>query len=1606
MRKSSRILSILLVACMLISAMVVAVSAAISTTPTTPSGATGSITPKPYTMGPTGNASNTSNNCITDSSNGIANGSHVHASATCTYGGTLFNAEDFIKPGGYKYATVDFDVMSDGYLKTEGDVISVDKEATSGKLAYRENIHISALLNGSGVYTHFAYFVSNGDNWYLSADNAYSEDDVALATEKNVWNHITMVDDGANVYLYLDGEFVSKTATKLSGKRFCRIGLDVSGIAKEDAIKTGYSIKVNNVVANKYSADYVSGAAFGLDDYITAADFTAPLYSCADVVYNSNYIYDNAVAGQDAVTVTYADKSVENYQNVPAFYAAASKMSESKLEGASIVSRRSLLSLALPSGIADITVTVLGNAKLTVSKATLYMVDEETKTADGTTYTFKEINLQDAINATKLATINEAAKNFVKNGFAYEYDKSTGKLAAFQDLKLYASYDVVGAQNKYQHVLPIANPNPTKDAPKLAIDYGSVKGDGFLGNHDYTVIDFDIATQSLFFSSEVASIAVGIFPTSSYTYFAHILRDANNNFYVSADNTLDVSKDVQIPVDGVWSHISVVIKTNDADKAKSEAHLYLNGAYIGTTVINISGSKGLRIFAIELSGLTKTEAATAKYDFCVDNVAINYYTEGYDAANGDTANTLTSFFKADDYKTKSLLTLNDVIYNEAYANGGYTVKSDWDNVVVDLAIGEDTTSFASLAEAEVAISAMSAADLNGATIYSRVDIDADKLLPAGVNDVKIICNGATATGGTNYRLMAVQTEIGPCYVIDCLTVAGEGITNVGYITTGKEITTDHNNGTIGYGYCHSNFTKSGTVGLMKSFISGGLVNEYQQIMNDGKHADVNTGNKFLNNNSQIWFGINDVKLSDNKYITVDFDFASDKYLDDGALSDTGSELAYVNKMNFMLFNATGIAGNLYIINNNGAWYASADQNYDANDVPLAKEAGVWNHFTYVMSESGKIYVFVDGKFVTSYSRNNGETIRRIVVNTNGLAYTAFSYAFDNVSINKYALGGEYGLDTLFADDTYKTSSLYNVEDVVYNKNYKYYGFVDGQYAATVTDKEGNEKNYFFLEGALENLADGVTIESRKNIPALDPEDSIESYTIITKLGATMAKPADKYYKISKTVDGTTTTYVLSRVGEDELVIVNWIIGDKTFDEISDVKGSELTIADEILAEINALVAKTKGTYKWEMNLGDGFAFVDSLIVPETYTSKDPVTVRIAAITVTWLDGAGEVYATESWFAGNEITPYDITGLSNVEITGNGWYNIDYTTWETAGMDMLNNKFVAEALTPMTFTAKKTPIPAFTEAKLNMSLLTKFEANLYITNRPLANITLGGIFSDAELTDNIIDTLKLAEVDGKSFYLDNFFFDNSDVDRVVSRYLNYTVVYNGQEYALVDEIQVSLLDYAEKVLAQYGCGSEEANLAYNLINYANAAYALKTGVDYEEAVAFLALDGHEEGCACFATHDKADEEVCVGENSLGENVVGWSFDVSNEQPAFVVYVKVDEFDNALVEDIELAFFGINGTDVTDVAVKLVRGENVEAGDEVYATFFFEDMPLYNAAEIFTLTVTDATTGEVYVANYSLATYIDFAIHEELDADALKVAEALYSFAKVAKDYKLN
>ncbi len=326
MRKFSKIFAVLLVACILVSAMLVAASAAISTAAQMPAGATGTIKTATYKakVGDCGNGRQGKKyECFTVNvnTNHLTSGAHNGTShegkacptsgllfsiagGTSADGGTVFSAND-IKNFNFKYLTIDFDIWSDKYIDANGGLTDDD----TGKIAYAPQLKLSCYGNSPTTKANFsyAYFVTDGTYWYLSIDDSYDSSDVRFSNTVNVKNHITVIDDGKNSYVFLDGEYVGTNNFTASGATTFRTGINVGGGDRSAA--KNFSIATSYVTVNSYSKDYGSGTKFGIDDYFGKADFDMNLHTCEDAWYGDVEKYPNSNTA--TATVTYKDSNGE-----------------------------------------------------------------------------------------------------------------------------------------------------------------------------------------------------------------------------------------------------------------------------------------------------------------------------------------------------------------------------------------------------------------------------------------------------------------------------------------------------------------------------------------------------------------------------------------------------------------------------------------------------------------------------------------------------------------------------------------------------------------------------------------------------------------------------------------------------------------------------------------------------------------------------------------------------------------------------------------------------------------------------------------------------------------------------------------------------------------------------------------------------------------------------------------------------------------------------------------------------------------------------------------------------------------------------------------------
>lgn len=1148
------------------------------------------------------------------------------------------------------------------------------------------------------------------------------------------------------------------------------------------------------------------------------------------------------------------------------------------------------------------------------------------------------------LDASKLPGLTEGTKSLVTNKFARDMD-TTGKLGAYQNLDYFASYSLVNGSNKYQRVIPLTEfttPKDEKGGPRLCINNGStLVSDLVFNKYEYTVFDFDIATQSFYFDENLTSISMGILPMPSvYKEFAYILR-SGNNYYLSVDTSIDTNDQI-LKTCGVWSHVSIIFKTAET-VSSSKAYIYFDGIYVGETTVDLSDSSWLRFFSFTFNGLAHSEREYAKYDFCLDNFALNFYGDGYDAANEGKDKTLTSYFSGTDYKTKSLTTLNDVIYNEEYVSGNHTASSIWDNFTVRLQLSDKAYNYDSLADLKTKISQMSVSELNGAVIYTKENINADELLPAGVQNLTIVCNGASVISENYTFVSRFNQDNGTTTYKSKEAVSNSDITVLKNLncSAGREMDFTQVNGSEKF------IDNAETYTTQKNAFG---TNVYATIKRVTKPT------AFLGNYSRPYISISKTTLSNIKYYVADFDVSGVSFNSDITSIQFGG---YGNQYKFFAY----LLGDEAREN----FYLSADTTLDAKDLPLSSKEGVWNHITFVVTSS-TYYTFLDGElvgFVEGHGQTNFDRFSLQVAGTTDKNYTTadFEFSIDNLKIQSYGANYEstnyYGLDDYIGEIATTNKALYDCLDVVYTRDYVVSAATDDQYAASVTTSDGFVTGHFVVGDALSAITDGATITTRKNVNNFVVPASVDSFTVKCLDGATFS--CLDTYTSSDNGDGTVTY-----TKKPAVINITWI--DVNEDVIATSTGE---IGKTITIAISGLSIKGTAVYQW--NLGENGAFVDvdfsTATIPEDVTE---ITVKPKVVKVTWKGVEGKIEDfVEYWYVGSVIKEVDFSRFDSLDEEGvDGWYNIQYAKWD----GFVEN---TEASQDMVYTPVKEPV-ATPKYKANITVLDKFCFNILlkkIGTDTISNITINGM------------TPSVKNIDGVEYY--NTSSGYNVYYAFSAKYeptIKYTVRYNDKDYKLNYTANINIRNYVESALSQYKDEkyTYERNLILNFLCYAKEQYD-HGGTDYWDTWVNSILNAHE-GYNNEYTKNEAGK---VNHSNLSG--LGLSFYIPNGQAGNVsvaLYVPTD----LMVKDVNMTLIGIaeDGEGVQKTGKKITIALD-KFGDPVTQVIGNEEkecyvyineslaLSIYNMLEIFTINVTvvDADEKETKLSGTTnLAGYIEY------------------------------
>lgn len=455
--------------------------------------------------------------------------------------------------------------------------------------------------------------------------------------------------------------------------------------------------------------------------------------------------------------------------------------------------------------------------------------------------------------------------------------------------------------------------------------------------------------------------------------------------------------------------------------------------------------------------------------------------------------------------------------------------------------------------------------------------------------------------------------------------------------------------------------------------------------------------------------------------------------------------------------------------------------------------------------------------------------------------------------------------------------------------------------------------------------------------------------------------------------------------------LDWVdaSGDLIVSEMIDI--ATAPNADKTELELGSYL-DIKGDFKnlaaWEWNVSED----SSIFTPVSELTFDmvkavrargdsKVTLRPAVVDVSCVDALGNVLAADKYFAGSAAESF--------KTASNGWYSTEYPVLANATEGEAADSFTVVRDKENVFTADVSnalPAAAIKGIKFNMSLLTNYYMNIYVPVEAPEGITPLGYFAEEALTNKYTESVRKVSIGGDVYEEHSFAIRNSDIDLEAPRYYAFDAVVGGKTYRLSFKISVDLITYANGVLGAYTCGSEEAALAVNLLNYANEAYKLANGEAHTVSEAIIS---EHKNCGCLTEYD-ASVDYKGDVSTLSEYVCGAAYDVTSADPSFVLYVRASKNDSISV--IKITYNGVMGEvegEMTALDESAIDGVSV-------IPYTYRGVSASDVKEIMEISVYDNNGGVAASGTYGLSNYV-------FNSDA-PVAKALYLFSSAAASYK--
>lgn len=1102
-------------------------------------------------------------------------------------------------------------------------------------------------------------------------------------------------------------------------------------------------------------------------------------------------------------------------------------------------------------------------------------------------------------------------------------------------------------------------------------------------NLDYVVFDLDISTDKYYWNDRTYTIeeyeadldgvkssgeAVAAYPVgmelgirynNTNKYFK-LYRDEGGVYIAKSDvknyADLTITKTYLSNEVGKVDHLTIVAKvtsdTADRQNKENYAYFYLNGVKFADLFFK-KARKNIKFNSFNME-MASEFAGTDSYSFCVDNISLNTYAKGYTSTE---EKNLTNF---DFGGTDPISVCNDIVYNSKYllpgadfvSCGGKKVGSaDLVNVLL-----------ANLQDGE-------------RIVASGIDV-VDFTPPEGVESFEIMCdNGAEFTLSDEAKEKFVPLSSEGLVIKYCLRSVTAELVWRGI--DGQDLRTE--------------YIMVGSAPVVSEDLPTGYFDynsmKYYEVVGWYWSLDGVIGDETTYPESEIG-------------VLTESDFAISRIVNDGKIIIFPQIVAEGVSLAYTVYDSEG---ELYFGENEDIGTYTNINNL-ANTILNAPDGA-----TVVLNGDGKTLIFLEEIVIP------GERVIYFDINGQKIASTSNAFILSEktelVIYSSVAGGAVTAKESfIYVPETVKNAYVQfgtSEDDFTPNETFD---IVGGSIVSTSAEAElpGEEDviEFYILGGKY--AADGKALFDivRNNAVVY----SIDTKMTTTNGGAIFAD--SKYAKLALYNTSIVSDFSIA----DNPGAILLVLGNNT------VASSDFSFENAEIEAMDAVLAKNNNQ-NHTLTVGEQ----TGVITFATFESEIPESVS----KVMWVtpDGVNEFCQAEYWYVGSTLAhpEYDESNIPSLSLD-NGWFDVEYSGWVNQGgtLDVLAAEITL-------FKPVASLVANVTGAKMNVSLYSNLSVNVYVP-APLANsgivftqdgvhaeVVYDGITGFALTEGGSIETDNLVSItyNDTVYYGIRTYVATYDLEGKASCYVKFvvteydlngngTIEDNEKNIPLTANLTTNFMGYVKAILETYGCGSAEAGLVFDTLEYKRECYKLYKGLEdnnaEELALYNSILEGHGENCECKSDIHNPEfttEETAVTSEDyeeLASVIKGLSYVMNADAPYFVMYVPKDLAN----VNITVAITGVNGESyelIEKSALLALDGENnpivVTVGEVECYAYYYDFGVLCNANALMQITV--STDAAAVSGKYCLAEYI------ETNPNA-SAAKALYAVAKAFLNYK--